>query len=116
MVKDSFSETIFEYFWVFLSIFEYFWVFLSIFSRSSAITSTSKYTTHYTYKCKVTQPWDQIMENEFEYLSDRGVHGGHLSQNEVFWTSNNLKTIWLIALKLSFLWSLLELDIQFFLI
>ena len=25
-------------------------------------------------------PWDQIMENEFEYLSDRGDHGGHLAE------------------------------------
>ena len=24
--------------------------------------------------------WDQIMENEFEYLSDRGAHGGHLAE------------------------------------
>ena len=23
-------------------------------------------------------PWVQIMENEFEYLADRGGHGGHL--------------------------------------
>ena len=22
-------------------------------------------------------PWDQIMKNDFEYLSDRGDHGGH---------------------------------------
>ena len=22
-------------------------------------------------------PWVQIMENEFEYLADRGGHGGH---------------------------------------
>ena len=25
-------------------------------------------------------PWDQIMENEFEYLSDRRGHGGHLAE------------------------------------
>ena len=25
-------------------------------------------------------PWDQIMENEFEYLSDREDHGGHLAE------------------------------------
>ena len=25
-------------------------------------------------------PWDHIMENEFEYLSDRGGHGGHLAE------------------------------------
>ena len=25
-------------------------------------------------------PWDQIMENEFEYLSDRGGHGGNLAE------------------------------------
>ena len=24
-------------------------------------------------------PWGQIMENEFEYLVDRGGHGGHLA-------------------------------------
>ena len=24
--------------------------------------------------------WDQNMENEFEYLSDRGGHGGHLAE------------------------------------
>ena len=63
--------SIFEYF---MSIFEYSprkWpkthaqkLFLSIFelwqnsilSRCSTITSTSKYTTHYTFKCKVTRP------------------------------------------------------------
>ena len=27
------------------------------------------------------KPWDQIMENEFEYLSDRGGHGGHSTKN-----------------------------------
>ena len=26
-------------------------------------------------------PWVQIMENEFEYLADRGGHGGHLGEN-----------------------------------
>ena len=25
-------------------------------------------------------PWGQIMENEFEYLVDRGGHGGHLAE------------------------------------
>ena len=25
-------------------------------------------------------PWVQIMENEFEYLADRGDHGGHLAE------------------------------------
>ena len=25
-------------------------------------------------------PWDHIMENEFEYLSDRVAHGGHLAE------------------------------------
>ena len=25
-------------------------------------------------------PWVQIMENEFEYLADRGGHGGHLGE------------------------------------
>ena len=25
-------------------------------------------------------PWVQIMENEFEYLVDRGGHGGHLAE------------------------------------
>ena len=25
-------------------------------------------------------PWGQIMENEFENLVDRGVHGGHLGE------------------------------------
>ena len=25
-------------------------------------------------------PWDQIMENKFVYLSDRGGHGGHLAE------------------------------------
>ena len=25
-------------------------------------------------------PWGQIMENEFEYLVDRGGHGGHLAK------------------------------------
>ena len=25
-------------------------------------------------------PWVQIMENEFEYLVDRGDHGGHLAE------------------------------------
>ena len=24
-------------------------------------------------------PWGQIMENEFQYLVDRGGHGGHLA-------------------------------------
>ena len=28
-------------------------------------------------------PWVQIMENEFEYLADRGDHGGRLA--EKFW-------------------------------
>ena len=26
------------------------------------------------------EPWDQIMENEFDYLSDRGGHGGQLAE------------------------------------
>ena len=25
-------------------------------------------------------PWVQIMENELEYLADRGGHGGHLGE------------------------------------
>ena len=25
-------------------------------------------------------PWGQIMEKEFEYLVDRGGHGGHLAE------------------------------------
>ena len=25
-------------------------------------------------------PWGQIMENEFEYLVNRGGHGGHLAE------------------------------------
>ena len=25
-------------------------------------------------------PWGQIMENEFEYLVDRGGHGGYLAE------------------------------------
>ena len=25
-------------------------------------------------------PWGQIMENELEYLVDRGGHGGHLAE------------------------------------
>ena len=25
-------------------------------------------------------PWDQVIENEFEYLSDRGVHGFYLAE------------------------------------
>ena len=25
-------------------------------------------------------PWDQIMENKCEYLSDRGGHSGHLAK------------------------------------
>ena len=25
-------------------------------------------------------PWGQIVENEFEYLVDRGGHGGHLAE------------------------------------
>ena len=28
-------------------------------------------------------PWVQIMENEFEYLADRGGHGGHLGEKFV---------------------------------
>ena len=28
-------------------------------------------------------PWVQIMENEFEYLADRGGHGGHLGDKFV---------------------------------
>ena len=28
-------------------------------------------------------PWGQIMENKFEYLADRGGHGGHLGENFV---------------------------------
>ena len=28
-------------------------------------------------------PWVQIMENELEYLADRGGHGGHLGEKFV---------------------------------
>ena len=28
-------------------------------------------------------PWVQIMENQFEYLADRGGHGGHLGEKFV---------------------------------
>ena len=28
-------------------------------------------------------PWVQIMENELEYLDDRGGHGGHLGEKFV---------------------------------
>ena len=28
-------------------------------------------------------PWVQIMENEFEYLADRGRHGSHLGEKFV---------------------------------
>ena len=28
-------------------------------------------------------PWVQIMENELEYLADRGGHGGHLGEQFV---------------------------------
>ena len=28
-------------------------------------------------------PWVQIMENEFEYLADRGGHGGYLGEKFV---------------------------------
>ena len=36
-----------------------------------------------TLQCVKTRqgvPWDHIMENEFEYLFDRGDHGGHLKK------------------------------------
>ena len=29
-------------------------------------------------------PWDEIMENEFEYLSDREGHSGHLAEKFFF--------------------------------
>ena len=36
--------------------------------------------TEYTIKGAGGVPWGQIMENEFEYLVDRGGHGGHLAE------------------------------------
>ena len=41
-------------------------------------------------------PWVQIMENEFEYLADRGGHGGHLGEkltNRHLKCSSDLKVI-----------------------
>ena len=40
-------------------------------------------------------PWDQIMENEFEYLSDRGGHVGH-SEKQEFQRNKNFKFMLLL--------------------
>ena len=37
----------------------------------------------WTLRGKGGVPWVQIMENELEYLADRGGHGGHLGEQFV---------------------------------
>ena len=52
-------------------------------STMDSTTPTSQYNMKIWLRGKGGVPWVQIMENEFEYLADRGGHGGHLGEKFV---------------------------------